>query len=290
MWGVPAGGRARRGCPLGERASTPQQSFGTGEAPLKRFIEMAAVVERSLQQIDARTDRRRGRPRLATDTLRSMAQPGSGRSRAASGPPPQALSPWREPVRGRHSDPELLRLPGIDQLRRMLAGEDPEAPLSRLTGLRLEEVGDGTATFRMPLTGWLLGGSGTIPPGPLTIPADAATACATMTLLPAWTPFTTSELALRVLRPVPPQGSIRAQARVIDPGPPVALAEATLRDDSGALIAHGSSLCLILPSVRPDRCLPRRRRREAIRKDGAPIRGSATPHRRRSLTTAAWRR
>jgi len=107
-------------------------------------------------------------------------------------------------VRGGHPGPELLALSGIEQLRRTLAGEAPEAPLSRLTGMRLEAVGDGTVSFRMPLTGSLLDENGTIPPGPLTIPADAAMACAIMTRLPAWTPFTTSELALRVLRPVRP--------------------------------------------------------------------------------------
>jgi hypothetical protein len=35
LWGVPAGGRARQGCPLGERASTPQKSFDPRGGGLK---------------------------------------------------------------------------------------------------------------------------------------------------------------------------------------------------------------------------------------------------------------
>ncbi|MGI9183363.1 MAG: PaaI family thioesterase [Solirubrobacteraceae bacterium] len=160
-------------------------------------------------------------------------------------------SPIAEPVRGGHPDPGLLALPGLEQLRRYVAGDVPEAPLSRLTGMRLVSVGEGRATFRMPLTPWLDAGRGTVSPGVLMIPADAAMACAVMSQLAAWKPFTTSELALRVLRPLPPAGAILAESRVLDPGPPVALSEVTLRDEAGVLIAHGSSLCVALPAVSP---------------------------------------
>jgi uncharacterized protein (TIGR00369 family) len=176
----------------------------------------------------------------------------------ASDPQLPTASPIGEPVRGGHPDPELMALPGIEQLRRQIAGEVPESPLSRLTGLRLLSVGDGTASFRMPLTGWLDAGQGTVPPGFLTVPADAAMACAVMSQMPAWTPFTTSELALRVLRAPRPDGMILAEGRVIDRGRPVTLSEVTLRDEAGALLAHGSSLCVTLPAVSPHAADPRR--------------------------------
>jgi uncharacterized protein (TIGR00369 family) len=177
-----------------------------------------------------------------------VAEPEFSPSAAA---PTSAWSPIAEPVRGGHPDLELLALPGIEQLRRYVAGDVPEAPLSRLTGMRLVSVGDGIATFRMPLTPWLDGGQGAVPPGLLTIPADAAMACAVMSQLAPWKPFTTSELALRVLRPPLPEGAILAESRVLDPGPPVALSEVTLRDEAGTLIAHGSSLCVTMPAVTP---------------------------------------
>jgi uncharacterized protein (TIGR00369 family) len=156
---------------------------------------------------------------------------------------------WSEPVRGGHPDPHLLGLPGIEQLRRQMAGESPESPLSRLTGMRLAEITPGEAEFTMPLTRWLAGVDGLIPPGPLAIPADAAMACAIMSRLPAGTPFTTSEMTLRVLRPVRPGGHLRARGRVITAGPPAALAEVSVHDDTGTLIAHGSSLCMALPRL-----------------------------------------
>jgi uncharacterized protein (TIGR00369 family) len=74
-------------------------------------------------------------------------------------------------------------------------------------------------------------------------------ACAIMSQLPPGTPFTTSEMTMRVLRPVLPGGAITAVGKVIFAGPPAALAEVALHDESGALVAHGSSLCMTLPRV-----------------------------------------
>ncbi|HEY2260031.1 MAG TPA: PaaI family thioesterase [Solirubrobacteraceae bacterium] len=156
--------------------------------------------------------------------------------------------PWREPVRGGHPAPSTLTLSGSQQLEALLAGHTPAPPLSRLTGMRLEEFEEGAATFTMPVSDWLVGPHGTIPLGPLTIPADAAMACAIMTRLPARTPFTTSELSLRLLRVPRPPDRLRARGRVVSAGDPLALAEVDVRDDRDQLIAHGSSLCVTLPA------------------------------------------
>src|SRR5437016_4192024 len=109
--------------------------------------------------------------------------------------------PWQEPVRGGYPDPGLLQRPGIEQLGEMLSGRTPQPPISRLTGMRLVGVESGSATFELPLTDWLRSPQGAISIGPLVMPADAAMACAIQTLLPPRTPFSTSELTLRLLAP-----------------------------------------------------------------------------------------
>ncbi len=75
------------------------------------------------------------------------------------------VPPWREPVRGGHPDPRVLALPGIEQLRLMMGEETAAPPLSRLTGMRVEQVAEGEVTFTMPLTSWLVGADGTVAPG-----------------------------------------------------------------------------------------------------------------------------
>ena len=60
----------------------------------------------------------------------------------------------------------------------------------------------------MPVSPWLCADDGRVPLGVLTIPADAAMACAIIGDLPAGTAITTSELALRQVRPVRPGGML----------------------------------------------------------------------------------
>jgi uncharacterized protein (TIGR00369 family) len=165
------------------------------------------------------------------------------------GPVPPGQGPWREPPRGGHPDARLAARPGADQLQAMLDGSTPAPPLSRLTGMRLVEFGPGAATFTLPLSSWLADATGAIPLGPLTMPADAAMACAIIAGLPAGTGVTTSELGLRQVRPLRPGGSVVARGRMLEAGPPVALAEVTVTDEDGRLIAHGDSLCVLVPAL-----------------------------------------
>jgi uncharacterized protein (TIGR00369 family) len=168
-------------------------------------------------------------------------------------------APWREPTRGGYPDPHYFALSGAEQLRAMLAGLIPPPPISRLTGMRLVEVGAGSAAFAMPLTGWLCSSQGAISIGPLTMPADAAVACAIQTELPPATPFTTSELSLRLLSPVGPGGRLTARGRLIQLRRTLALAEVAVTDEEQEVIAHGSSLCFVggqvsrmQPAARPE--------------------------------------
>ncbi len=158
-----------------------------------------------------------------------------------------ASSPWREPARGGYFGPETFRSRPVDALETMLESGSPQPPISRLTGMRITECAIGTTAFSMPLTKWLCTSQGAISIGPLTIPADAAMACAIQTELPPATPLTTAELSLRLLRPAPAGGSITARGRVVDVRRTIALAEVAVTDQDERLIAHGSSLCVLQP-------------------------------------------
>jgi uncharacterized protein (TIGR00369 family) len=160
-----------------------------------------------------------------------------------------APAPWQERPRGAYPSPRHFAQPGADQLRAILSGQVPAPPISRLTGMHLAEVGDARAAFRMPATGWLLSSQGRSSIGPLTMVADAAVACAIQTELPPATPFTTSELSLRLLTPVPLSGMLTARGRLIQLRRRLALSEVAVVDERDQLIGHGSSLCYVAPSV-----------------------------------------
>ena len=156
---------------------------------------------------------------------------------------------WREPVRGGHPDPSLGGLSGFEMLRAQLSGDHfPRPPLAHLTGLRIVEVGLGSAVFELPLTRWLLSPQGAISVGPLTLAADAALALAVLSTLPPATRVTTSELSLRVLAPARPEGHVIARGSLIHTRRTIALSEAAMTDEHGRMLAHGTSLCFIVSS------------------------------------------
>jgi uncharacterized protein (TIGR00369 family) len=154
-------------------------------------------------------------------------------------------APWREPVRGGYPDPELFGLPGVEQLRASVQGRSPKPPISRLLGTSLNEVGLGTAAFSMPATRWLLSPQGLISVGTLAMLADAPLGCAVQSALPARTPFSTSELSLRLLRPAGAGGTLVARGALVHAGRTLALSTVQIVDERGRLLAHGSSMCFV---------------------------------------------
>jgi uncharacterized protein (TIGR00369 family) len=85
----------------------------------------------------------------------------------------------------------------------------------------------------------------------LAIAADAALGCAVQSGLPAATPFTTSELSLRMLAPALPGASVIARGELIHARRRIALSQVSLTDAHGRLLAHGSSLCFVLAQLSP---------------------------------------
>ena len=73
--------------------------------------------------------------------------------------------------------------------------------------------------------------------------------CATMTGLPAATPYTTSELSMSFLRPCAATGTIRAVGRLLHLAPPLALSDVWVEDARGERVAHGTSTCMVLPTL-----------------------------------------
>jgi uncharacterized protein (TIGR00369 family) len=116
----------------------------------------------------------------------------------------------------------------------------------------ITEVGSGTASAAMPVTGWLLNSAGAIGGGVLAIVADIAFGCAIQTELPPATPYTTAELSMTFLRPAQLGCTVTASGQAIHVGRSVALSEAfMIEDGTERLIAHGTSRCAVLPQVEP---------------------------------------
>lgn len=159
---------------------------------------------------------------------------------------------WLEPPRGGHFDPRVFGLSGLDQLRSLFKGLGLPPPIAHLTGMFIGEVEPGAVTFTMPATGWLVSPPGYIQLGVLAMMADGSLGCSIQTTLPPATPYTTSDLSMSFLRPVVADGKVLvSKGRVINTGRSLALSDVEIADETGRLLAHGTSRCFVLDQIDP---------------------------------------
>ena len=139
---------------------------------------------------------------------------------------------------------------GLDLLRAMIAGELPAPPISQAMGILLVEVEKGRAVFEGRPGPHLLNPLGGVHGGFALTLIDSAAGCAVHTELHAGTGYTTVETKANFVRPVPAQGVVRCEGRVLSHGRQIATAEAFLRSEDGKLLAHGTSTLIIFSPSR----------------------------------------
>jgi uncharacterized protein (TIGR00369 family) len=166
----------------------------------------------------------------------------------------------REAPQGATWSADVLQTPGLDLLRASLERRLPDVPVTKLTGLRLSEVGLGMASAWMPATLWWQSGAGVFLAGTIAFVADMALSGSVLTSAPAGMGVTTSELSVSFLRvPTPRSQTIIGRGRLIHATRSLGLAEATLEDARGRLLGHSSSRCVLFhvdPEVLSARRLP----------------------------------
>ena len=120
---------------------------------------------------------------------------------------------------------------GLDLLRASLERRLPDGPVTKLTGLRLSEVGLGMATAWMPASEWWQSGAGVFLAGTTAFVADLALGGAVLTSAPPGMGVTTSELSVSFLRvPTTEAETIIGHGRLIHATRSLGLATATLEE------------------------------------------------------------
>ncbi|MGH2797386.1 MAG: PaaI family thioesterase [Thermoleophilaceae bacterium] len=154
----------------------------------------------------------------------------------------------RSPPAGAVVPQELWsELSGREILERHLRGELPPPGIHHLTGIAPTEVGEGTATVRMPATEWLNSPAGRLQGGAIVMLADTAMATAVLTTAPAGTAVAGLDLKANFLRPVFGDGAeLTATAEVVHRGRTLAISRARVENAEGkpVLLATGSAMYL----------------------------------------------
>jgi uncharacterized protein (TIGR00369 family) len=136
--------------------------------------------------------------------------------------------------------------PGIELLSAMRDGVLPPPPIAATLGMQLAEVGAGRVAFTLEPREWHYNQTGAAHGSVQAALLDSAMGCAVHSRLPAGTHYTTLDLSVRFLRPIRVDtGEIRCEGAVVTLGRRVATAEGRITDRTGALIATGTTSCLI---------------------------------------------
>lgn len=151
-----------------------------------------------------------------------------------------------EPVRGGFPSIEVLALPGVDRVRAGIRGLTPAPPIHHLFGLVPVSANLTSSSFTMPASPWLQSGAGVFLAGTSALVADAPLGSAILGPLGPGKIVITSDLSLNFLRPTSVHsGRLNARARPIEVGRRLGLAEATIEDERGDVVAHATTRCFI---------------------------------------------
>ena len=143
----------------------------------------------------------------------------------------------------------LTSLSGLEFLKGIVNGAQPQPPISELLGFHLVEVEEGRAVFEGLPEFRHYNPISTVHGGFAATLLNSALGCAIFSTLAKGDAWTTLELKLNYVRPMSKDtGPVRAEGRIIHRGRTVATSQGELKDRAGKLYAHASTTCMIFPA------------------------------------------
>jgi uncharacterized protein (TIGR00369 family) len=120
-----------------------------------------------------------------------------------------------------------------------------DAPIARLIGFEVMEIGDGRATISLAAGPQHANPMGTLHGGILCDVADAAMGIAFGSTLAPEESFTTVELKINFFRPVW-QAQLMAEGTVVRRGRRIGYVECSITDEENRLVAKAACTCMVL--------------------------------------------
>jgi len=151
---------------------------------------------------------------------------------------------WQDPLEAARRG---MALSGLGWLQAIVRGELPQPPISESLSFRLVEVEDGAVEFRGEPGEHVYNAMGTVHGGWAATLLDSALGCAVMSKLDEATAYATMQLNVNLTAPITTRtGEVRVRARVVHLGRSAATAEAEIHDARGHLLAHGTTVCMLM--------------------------------------------
>ncbi len=152
---------------------------------------------------------------------------------------------WQDPVPTAAAGATMT---GMEYMEAVSEGKVPPPPIAVLMRMRPAELSEGRCVFEGEPGEEHYNPIGVVHGGYAATLLDSALGCSVHTTLPAGVGYTSLGLEAKYVRPITRDtGRVLCEANVLYRGRKQATAEATLTAaDTGKLLAHGSSTCMIL--------------------------------------------
>ena len=151
---------------------------------------------------------------------------------------------WTEPAA---LLPVMAGMAGADYLAGIGEGTIPPPPIASTLGFGPLRVLDGAVVLELEPQSFHDNPIGSMHGGVIATVLDTVTGCAVHATLPPGVGYTSLDLSVRFIRAVRPgTGTVTATGRVVHRGARTAVAEASVVDGAGRLIATATSTCLLM--------------------------------------------
>jgi uncharacterized protein (TIGR00369 family) len=151
---------------------------------------------------------------------------------------------WALPGQGDYD--ALSKLDGLGQLKAIEEGLVPPPPVMATVDMCGFHAERGSVTVNMRAQSFHYNPLGGMHGGMIATLLDTAAACSVHSTLEVGQGYTSLDLTTKFLRPVTVEsGLLTCTGKVISRGRRTALAEAQLTDESGRVLAHATSSCMI---------------------------------------------
>ncbi|WP_020107523.1 PaaI family thioesterase [Nocardia sp. 348MFTsu5.1] len=142
--------------------------------------------------------------------------------------------------------PRIEEMTGLEVLRHFTSLTDRQPNIGQLMGMEYESLEVGEVRFSLVTRPDMTNPIGSLHGGVCATLLDSVMGCAVHSTLPAGVGYGTLELKVNYIRSVPTDGRrIIGHGKVIHVGRRTATAEGQVYDESGKLLAHATTTCII---------------------------------------------
>lgn len=135
---------------------------------------------------------------------------------------------------------------GLQIMQAFAQGLFPTPGIARTMPMQPVEVEKGRVVFNATANETHTNPLGGVHGGFAATVLDSVTGCATHTVLGAGESYGTTDLSIKMCKPLPFNKPLRAEGRVINTGGRLVISEGDIRDEEGTLYAHATATCMIL--------------------------------------------